>query len=109
LEAPSQELRVSLAMLASPNSTVSLHVHMKSKDRIMRHLRAIGWSITNRSALFTAIIVAAVVGSCLIAINQGIPLILGDSMTPGRWISTFITPLVPFLVSCHGQGIKNVS
>jgi hypothetical protein len=62
--------------------------------------------MTDRKARFTAFIVAIVVGSCLIAINQGIPLLLGESMTPGRWISTLITPLVPFLVSCHGQGIK---
>lgn len=73
-----------------------------------RHLRAIGWSITDRNARITALMIALVVGSCLIAINQGIPLLLGESMTTGRWISSVITPVVPFLVSCHGQGIRNV-
>lgn len=72
----------------------------------MRHLHAIKWSITDRNARFMAFCVAIIVGSGLIAINQGIPFILGEPMTPGRWISTCITPLVPFLVSCHGQGMK---
>ncbi len=74
----------------------------------MRHFRAIAWSVSNPKARLTAIIIATIVGCCLIAINQGIPLAMGEHMTVARWISTCITPFVPFLVSCHGQGIRNV-
>lgn len=72
----------------------------------MRHLQAIKSSIQDRDARFVAIWVAVVVGSCLEAINQGIPLLLGEPMTAGRWISAIITPIVPFIVSCHGQGMR---
>lgn len=72
----------------------------------MRHIHAIGYSIKDRRARYVAFCVALVVGSCLIAINQGIPLFLGEPMTPGRWISAFLTPIVPFFVSCHGQGMR---
>ncbi len=75
----------------------------------MRHLRAIKCSIENRNTRFVAYWVTVVVGSCLIAINQGIPLLLGEPMTVGRWISACITPVVPFLVSCHGQGMQKTS
>ena len=73
----------------------------------MRHLYAIKSSIQDRNARLVAIWVAVVVGACLDAINQGIPLLLGEPMTFGRWISVFVTPVVPFLVSCHGQGMRN--
>jgi predicted nucleic acid-binding protein len=72
----------------------------------MRHLYAIRSSIQNPESRFVAIWVAIVVGACLNAINQGIPLLLGEPMTFGRWISSFVTPVVPFLVSCHGQGMR---
>ncbi|MDN5752822.1 MAG: nitrate/nitrite transporter NrtS [Nitrosospira sp.] len=72
----------------------------------MRHLRAIECAITDRNSRFVAFCVAIVVGSCLTAINQGIPFFLGETMTPGRWISAFVTPVVPFFVSLHGQGMK---
>ncbi|SOD41068.1 nitrate/nitrite transporter NrtS [Nitrosovibrio sp. Nv4] len=72
----------------------------------MRHLNAIKSSIQDRNTRLVAIWVAVVVGACLDAINQGIPLLLGEPMTFGRWISFFITPVVPFLVSCHGQGMR---
>lgn len=72
----------------------------------MRHLHAIKSSIRDRNTRLVAIWVAVVVGACLDAINQGIPLLLGEPMTFGRWISFFITPVVPFLVSCHGQGMR---
>ena len=75
----------------------------------MRHLYAIKSSIQDRNARLVAIWVAVVVGACLDAINQGIPLLLGEPMTVGRWISACITPVVPFLVSCHGQGMKKTS
>ncbi len=73
---------------------------------MMRHLNAIKCSIKDRNARLVAFCVALIVGSCLIAINQGIPLLLGEPMTTGRWISAFVTPVVPFFVSCHGQGMK---
>ncbi|WP_218117984.1 nitrate/nitrite transporter NrtS [Nitrosospira sp. Nl5] len=73
---------------------------------MMRHLSAIKCSIKDRNARFVAFGVALIVGSCLLAINQGIPFLLGEPMTPGRWISAFVTPIVPFFVSCHGQGMK---
>ena len=73
----------------------------------MRHIRAIRWSVGNSRARRTAIFVAIVIGSILIAINQGIPLLLGEPMTLGRWISACVTPIVPFFVSCHGQGLRN--
>ena len=63
----------------------------------------------NRSARRTALLVAVVVGAVLIAVNQGIPLVLGEPMTLGRWISTLLTPIVPFFVSCHGQGLKQAA
>ncbi|SEP20072.1 MULTISPECIES: nitrate/nitrite transporter NrtS [unclassified Nitrosovibrio] len=72
----------------------------------MRHLNAIKSSIRDPNTRLVAIWVAVVVGACLDAINQGIPLLLGEPMTFGRWISFFITPVVPFLVSCHGQGMR---
>ena len=75
----------------------------------MRHLRAITWSISNANARRTALWVALVIGSILIAINQGIPLLVGEPMTLGRWISTLVTPIVPFFVSCHGQGLKQTA
>lgn len=71
----------------------------------MRHLHAIKSSIQDRNARRVALSVALVVGLCLNAINQGIPLLLGEPMTLGRWVSAIITPIVPFLVSCHGQGM----
>jgi hypothetical protein len=74
----------------------------------MRHLRAIQWSMRDARARATALRVAALIGSILIAINQGIPLLMGEPMTVGRWISTLITPIVPFFVSCHGQGLRRV-
>lgn len=73
----------------------------------MRHLQAIKWSVKNANARRTALWVAVVIGSILIAINQGIPLLVGEPMTLGRWISTLVTPIVPFFVSCHGQGLRN--
>ena len=75
----------------------------------MRHLRAIMWSMADGNARRTAFVVAIVIGSILIAINQGIPLLLGEPMTVGRWVSTCVTPIVPFFVSCHGQGLRNAS
>jgi hypothetical protein len=72
----------------------------------MRHLQAIKSSIQDRNARFVALCFDLVVGLCLNAINQGIPLLLGEPMTFGRWISAIITPVVPFLVSCHGQGMR---
>jgi hypothetical protein len=72
----------------------------------MRHLHAIKSSIQDRNARLVALSVALVVGFCLNAINQGIPLLLGEPMTLGRWVSAIITPIVPFFVSCHGQGMR---
>lgn len=72
----------------------------------MRHIRVIRYSIKDRRARYVAFCVALIVDSCLIAINQGIPLLLGEPMTFGRWISVFLTPIVPFFVSCHSQGMK---
>jgi hypothetical protein len=72
----------------------------------MRHLHAIKSSIQDRNARLVALSVALVVGLCLNAINQGIPLLLGEPMTLGRLVSAIITPIVPFFVSCHGQGMR---
>jgi hypothetical protein len=72
----------------------------------MRHLLAIKSSLQDRNARLIALGVALVVGLCLNAINQGIPLLLGEPMTTGRWVSAIITPVVPFFVSCHGQGMR---
>jgi hypothetical protein len=72
----------------------------------MHHLYAIRWSLQDRNARRVALSVALVVGLCLNAINQGIPLLLGEQMTIGRWISAIVTPVVPFFVSCHGQGMR---
>ena len=75
----------------------------------MRHLNAIKSSLKDQNTRFAAFSVALVVGSCLTAINQGIPFLLGEPITFGRWISAFITPVVPFFVRCHGQGMKKLS
>ena len=72
----------------------------------MRHLNAILWSMSDANARRNALFVMVVVSAILIAVNQGIPLLLDEPMTLGRWISTLVTPIVPFFVSCHGQGLK---
>ncbi len=77
----------------------------------MRHLHAIKSSIQDRNARLVALSVALVVGLCLNAINQGIPLLLGEPMTFGRWVSAIITPIVPFLrqLSRAGNEEKRIS
>lgn len=50
----------------------------------------------------TAIRVALVVGSILFFLNHGSAVLQGK-MSRGRWITGFVTYLVPYTVSIHGQ------
>lgn len=50
----------------------------------------------------TGLKTALVVGSLLFIINHGLALSRGE-MTTDRWISVFITYLMPYLVSVYGQ------
>ncbi|MEB3233771.1 MAG: nitrate/nitrite transporter NrtS [Leptolyngbyaceae bacterium] len=60
---------------------------------------------TNQTSLIfrpTALRVALVIGSILFIVNHGNALLNGK-MSRDRWISSFITYLVPYTVSIHGQ------
>lgn len=62
------------------------------------YLTALG----NPRLMGTAIRVALIVGSILLAINHGSALVNGK-MTRDRWLSALLTYCVPYAVSIHGQ------
>ncbi len=55
-----------------------------------------GWAAVRRS-----LIIAAIVGSVIIIVNQG-DLLLSGAISPLTWIKIGITPCVPFCVSLYG-------
>ncbi len=55
-----------------------------------------GWSAVRRS-----LIIAAIVGSVIILVNQG-DLIVAGNLSPLMWLKIGITPCVPFCVSLYG-------
>ncbi|NET48132.1 MAG: hypothetical protein F6K09_05275 [Merismopedia sp. SIO2A8] len=50
----------------------------------------------------TALRVAVVVGTVLVMVNHGSAILTGK-MHRDRWVSAFLTYLVPYTVSIHGQ------
>jgi len=50
----------------------------------------------------SAVRVALVVGTILLAINHGSAFLKGN-MTRQRWVSAALTYLVPYIVNVHGQ------
>ncbi len=62
------------------------------------YLQALG----NREMITTAIRVALIVGSVLFVINHSYALIQGK-MDRSRWISAFLSYIVPCCVNIHGQ------
>lgn len=59
----------------------------------------------DKNLMPTALNVAAVVGSILFLINHGNAVLQGK-MTRDRWISGFLTYLIPYGVNIHGQYIS---
>jgi methyl-accepting chemotaxis protein len=55
-----------------------------------------GWAAIRRS-----LIIAAIVGSLIIIVNQG-DLILSGHLSPQTWVKIGVTPCVPFCVSLYG-------
>jgi hypothetical protein len=68
----------------------------------MRKIKNFSQAWIDRRFRPTAIRVAVVVGSLLFTINHGSAVWQGK-MTSDRWISSFLTYLVPYTVSIHGQ------
>ncbi|MEQ8541572.1 MAG: nitrate/nitrite transporter NrtS [Coleofasciculus sp. D1-CHI-01] len=62
-------------------------------------------ALVDNDLMLTALKVAAVVGSVLFLINHGTAVVQGK-MTRDRWISGFLTYLVPYGVNIHGQYIS---
>jgi hypothetical protein len=58
-----------------------------------------GWAAIRRS-----IVIAVLVGSVIIALNQG-DLILSGALTPWVCIKILVTPCVPFCVSLYGASL----
>jgi hypothetical protein len=54
-----------------------------------------------RAAIRRSLIIAAIVGSVIIIVNQG-DLILDGHISPRTWLKIGVTPLVPFCVSLYG-------
>lgn len=59
-------------------------------------------SLVDYKMAMPAIKVALVVGSLLFIINHGMALVNGQ-MTSGRWLSAFLSYIVPYMVSMHGR------
>jgi len=74
-----------------------------SKPSISGYLAALG----DRRLLPTGIRVALVVGTIYFAINHGPALVRGE-MTRDRWISVFLTYLVPYCVNVYGQYVSHL-
>ena len=71
----------------------------------MKILKEYSLALINPKLASTAFRVAIVVGSILFTINHGHALIKGK-MTRDRWLSGFLTYLVPYMVNIHGQFIS---
>jgi hypothetical protein len=63
-------------------------------------------ALVDKKRMPTALKVALVVGSILFAINHGSALARGK-MTRDRWVSAFLTYLVPYCVNIHGQYVSD--
>lgn len=59
-------------------------------------------SLVDHKMVVPALKVALVVGTILLLINHSGALV-NDQMTPGRWLSAFLSYVVPYLVSIHGR------
>jgi len=55
-----------------------------------------GWAAVRRS-----IVIALIVGSAIIALNQG-DVLLAGAVTPRVWVKVLVTPCIPFCVSLFG-------
>lgn len=65
-------------------------------------LQAYARALIDPKLMPTALRVALVVGTMLLAINHGAALVQGR-MTRDRWLSGLLTYLVPYAVNIHGQ------
>jgi hypothetical protein len=63
-------------------------------------------NIFNPLMAVPALKVALVVGSILFIINHGVSFYHGQ-MSLQRWVSAFLSYLVPYLVSIHGRSVSN--
>lgn len=71
----------------------------------MNALKGYCLSLVDRQLAPTALNVALVVGTILLAINHG-PALLSGTMSRARWTSALLTYLVPYAVNIHGQFIS---
>jgi len=64
----------------------------------------VGWVAlaTSRSVVRRATVVALIVGSILVIINQGDAIVRGD-LTTGRWLRIVLTVAVPYCVSTYSS------
>jgi hypothetical protein len=69
-----------------------------TESRTWEHWREIPRVCLYRANLASSLIVAAVVGTLLFAINQ-LDLVLGGEVGPRIWVKAGLTYVVPFLVS----------
>ena len=72
---------------------------------MMKPLKDYCAALVDKDLMPTALKVAAVVGSFLFLINHSTAVVQGK-MTRDRWISGFLTYLVPYGVNIHGQYIN---
>jgi len=68
----------------------------------MKPLKEFCAALFNKELMPTALKVSVVVGSILFTINHGSALVQGK-MSNDRWVSGFLTYLVPYCVNIHGQ------
>lgn len=68
----------------------------------MKTLKAYLLSLFDKEFISTGLKTALFVGTLLFLINHGVAFFRGE-MTRDRWISAFLTYLMPYLVSVYGQ------
>lgn len=68
----------------------------------MKILKGYVVSLFDRELIPTGLRTALIVGSLLFLINHG-PAFLRGQMNDERWISTFLTYIMPYLVNVYGQ------
>lgn len=71
----------------------------------MKPLQDYAASLVDRTLMPTAVRVALVIGTLLLVINHG-SAIAQNQMTRQRWVSAFLTYIVPYCVNIHGQYIS---
>jgi hypothetical protein len=54
-----------------------------------------------RAAVWRSVLIALIVGSTIILLNQG-DVLLAGAITPRVWVKVLVTPCVPFCVSLFG-------